>query len=393
MERKRVAVAEAAPHAVDERRAPTASHGLAALRNRQRSPCARRIRSIHRASNGPKETFADSPTMKKLRILTGTHAGAHLTLNPGAHVVSQAIDADIQITDWKHLPIRLTADEGNTVNVMVLDPASDTASPLEALEDFVPRRFKDVVLCIGSVDVAWPSDLKLMESLMRPPSKSAGSKQNQPGRRLSRRAIVCLAGASLTLLGGFAGLVASLSSKAEARRPPEPLIGRVHRALQATQVLGAIARNEQGRVVVEGLVDSAADAAKLRAALQPFAADGVLQRFASASDMAQSITDALANPGLAVHYRGDGNFVVTGSSRDLEKVRSALQRIAGDLGPLLGRIEVAARELPAPETVPVGALMTSDDLQYVQTRDGTKHLTVITVDPAASAPGAVTYLR
>jgi hypothetical protein len=43
--------------------------------------------------------------------------------------------------------------------------------------------------------------------------------------------------------------------------------------------------------------------------------------------------------------------------------------------------------------VPVGALMTSDDLQYVQTRDGTKHLTVITVDPAASAPGAVTYLR
>lgn len=278
------------------------------------------------------------------------------------------------------------------MNVMVLDPASDTASPLEAIEDFMPRRFKDVVLCIGPADVKWPSDLKLMERLMRPAAKTAAGKDKQSSRRPSRRALICMVGASVTLLGGFAGLVASLSSKAEARRPPEPLIGRVHRAIQSTQVLGVIARNEQGRVVVEGLVDSAADAAKLRAALHPFAGDGIVQRYASAADMAQSISDALSNPGLAVNYRGDGNFVVTGSSRDLDKVRSALQRIAGDLGPLLGRIEVAAKELPAPETVPVGALMTSDDLQYVQTRDGTKHLTVITVEPV-SVPAVGTHLR
>ncbi len=330
--------------------------------------------------------------MKKLRILTGLHAGAHISLNHGEHVVSRADDADIHITDWKHEPIRLTADEqGSAVNVMVLDPASDTVTPLDALEDLVPRQFKDIVLCIGPANTPWPSDLKLMEKLMRPQQRKPAAKNGKKqGGLPSPRALVCMVGASIMLLSGFAGLVVSMSSKAEARRPGESLLGKVQRAVHATQALGVIVRNEQGRVVVEGLVDTGADAAKLRAALQTFPKDSVLQRVASAADMAQSITDALANPGLSVVYRGDGNFLVTGSSLDLERVRSSLRRIAGDLGPLVGRIDIAAKELPPPETVPVGALMSSDDLNYVQTRDGTKHLTLIFPNPA-SAP--VTYVH
>jgi type III secretion protein D len=37
---------------------------------------------------------------------------------------------------------------------------------------------------------------------------------------------------------------------------------------------------------------------------------------------------------------------------------------------------VEASEAPAPDTVPVGAMLSTDGLKYVQTRDGAKHLSL-----------------
>jgi type III secretion protein D len=301
-------------------------------------------------------------------------------------MIDRTGDAEIQITDWQHEPIQLNVTEGSTVNILGLKP-SGPPMPLGRLEDFVPRRFRQVVLCAGPVDAAWPSDLTLMERLLRPPADMVIGRPWWRGGGLSARALVCLLGSSAALLGCFAAAVVSFSSRAEARRQAEPLVGRVYRAIQATKVTGVIARKEQDRVVVEGLVDSSADAARLRAALHAFPGDRVQQKFASGTEVAQAMADALANPGLTVHYRGDGDFAVLGSAQNLDQVRASLKRIATDLGPLVGRIQIEAKELPPPRTVPVGALLAGDELSYVQTRDGTKHMTVVTPPPVDQLTG------
>jgi type III secretion protein D len=91
----------------------------------------------------------------------------------------------------------------------------------------------------------------------------------------------------------------------------------------------------------------------------------------------------LALPGVSVSYRGQGNFAVTGRAMHLDKVREAAVRIAADLAPLVHGIDVDAVEAPAPDRVPVGAMLTSDGLQYVQTRDGVKHLSLLPDSPQA----------
>jgi type III secretion protein D len=185
------------------------------------------------------------------------------------------------------------------------------------------------------------------------------------------------------VLAGFAGVVANHVS---AKTPPkEPLEARIARAVQATGVQGvAVHADKDSGVTIDGMVVDAADAARVRSAVMAAAGNApVAHRYATAADVAQSIGDALANPGLTVRYRGSGEFQVSGASTDLEGVRGKLRRIATDLGPSVSRIELAATELPPQSRLSANALMTAGDLQYVQTRDGTKHLVV--VDRAAAA--------
>lgn len=311
--------------------------------------------------------------MKQLRILTGRHAGAQLRLTQSRYGIARDDDADVQITDWNTPPLLLTLEEGQAVTLLALDAQAPdaAAAPLGTLEDFCPRRFGDVVLCVGPEDARWPSDMALLERLVH--DSSAGQRAAAGGGARRTLLGMALAGAVL-LLGGLVVVAKSGDAKAEA--PPEPLVRQVERAVQAASVSGVQVRQAGRQVEIDGLLAGAADMARLRSALAPFAGQPLLQRYASASDIAQSITDALADPKLAISYRGAGVFLVDGHAADLPRVREAAQRIATDLAPLVRRIDVAAIELPAPERVPVGAMLAADDLQYVQTRDGVKHLSL-----------------
>ena len=72
-----------------------------------------------------------------------------------------------------------------------------------------------------------------------------------------------------------------------------------------------------------------------------------------------------------------GVFIVGGRAAHPGRVRDASTRVAADLAPLVRGIEVAVAPAPVPESVPVGAMLATDGLQYVQTRDGAKHLSLI----------------
>src|SRR5205085_8139893 len=99
--------------------------------------------------------------MKQLRILTGRHAGAHLRLTHRRYALGAGDDSDVQISDWKQQPVILTVDEDNDVIRMAIEAAGAGAARRETvLEDYMPRRFDDIVLCVGAADDhAWPGDV------------------------------------------------------------------------------------------------------------------------------------------------------------------------------------------------------------------------------------------
>jgi type III secretion protein D len=318
--------------------------------------------------------------MKQLRILTGRHAGARLRLIRQRSTVGNGPDADVQIADWRHPPVLLSFEEGT--GVVRLSHARPGAASREAvLEDFMPRRFDDIVLCVGpDDDAAWPSDVELLGRLLK---RRPQAQQRRPRRGAGGWAV---AGAACTvLLASFGGVLTQGGQKAEARAPAAPLQVRVSSALARAGLHELVVREAGRQVTVEGLVATAADVGRVRAVLRGFGPGAVVHRYAAASELAQAFTDALADPLLRVRYAGSGVFTVEGRTADVQGLRESASRIAADLGPLVRRVDVAVTELPPPQRVHVDAMLVAGDLRYVQTRDGTKHLIVSSPEGGDSA--------
>ena len=320
--------------------------------------------------------------MKQLRVLTGRHAGVQLLLSASKYRIAADEQADIQLVDWQAEPLNLELlEDGNLVTITTSQQADAAdakvgAAAPESFTDFEPRRFGDVVLCVGPAAAAWPSDVDLLERLMRPARKVVEAMQEARPSRLARSAVVFAAVASLAVGGAFASVVWRNTQAAKDKVPAEPLVGQVYRAVSGTTLQGITVRPAGDRVIVEGLLADSADIVALRQLLSRFPAELIEHKYAAVPEIAQSISDALGVPGLTVTYRDRGVFVVGGRAMYLDKVRAAATRIAGDLAPLVQGIEVAASESPAPDSVPVGAMLSTDGLQYVQTRDGAKHLSL-----------------
>ena len=316
--------------------------------------------------------------MKQLRVLTGRHAGAQLLLTALTYRIAADEQADIQIVDWPSEPLVLDSREEGQVVAIALESADAAAAPgVEALkaagrlfEDFIPRRFGDVVLCVGPAGGDWPADMQLLESLMKP-AVAVVQKARGPGLFVA----VCVVAA--VLVGGYTAVLSTNATAAKARVPVEPLLAQVQHAVFPTAPPGLRVAALGDRVLVEGLLANSAEVAALRAQLARFPAEQIEHRYAAANDVAQSISDALSSPELAVAYRGRGVFAITGRTTHPDKLRQAASRIASDLAPLVSSIDVVAAEAQAPDRVPVEAMLSSDGLQYVQTRDGAKHLSLL----------------
>ncbi len=312
--------------------------------------------------------------MKQVRILTGAHAGAQLLLDSSSQRLGKGAGFDIDLDDWNHAPIELLVDqEGNSVSAYVLNDVEGGAGKEFAglLENFVPRRFLDVVLCCGPADGEWPSDVSLLEQLMRPAPVVVLEAPKKPWRLWASMGVTAVA-----LLGAFGGVVMRQSAAAQQRVPQEALLDQVFRAVDALQLKGLYVTAEGEQVVVEGLLDSPPQVQTVRAALARFPRQRLAHRYAAADQTARSIIEALGVAGLQVMYRGQGVFAVQGKAQDLPHLREASQRVAGDLAPLVKRIDVEATALPPPERVAVGSVMATDGLQVVETRDGAKYLTL-----------------
>jgi type III secretion protein D len=340
--------------------------------------------------------------MKQLRILTGLHAGVQLRLTRQQYRIASDEDADLQISDWAHAPLLLTfEEEGPDVSPALHFIADDgtPANPLGLLEDFLPRRFGDIVLCAGPDAAAWPSDMALMDALMRPVAKIKTVAAAVVAEAAPRTKAAL--GLKLSALVAAAALIATLASvlstqTAASTAPPVSPMEQAMQALRQAGVEGLTVRRVDRRLVVEGLLPGSAEMARARAALQPFGEGQLLHRYASASDIVRQIGDALNRPGVRVVHRGQGVFAVEGQAVDPTDLQDEVRRIAADIGPLVRRIDIAVEQTLPTARVRVGSMLAGDDgLQYVQTADGTKHLSLRTpvddgiaaaADPSSSSP-------
>jgi type III secretion protein D len=328
--------------------------------------------------------------MKQLRILTGKHAGAHVDLMSTRWLISADDEADIQLLDWTSEPMVIEVDDDEMLRFAMLPAgaAEVAADAFALLADFMPRRFGNVVLCAGPADAVWPAEVELIGSLTTPMAVAdtpAVATPEPARKRHSPYLLPAFVGTAL-MTAALGAAVARLGQGAD--RPAGsrtatvlPLETRIGRALADMTIDGLDVRNEGGSVIVRGLVKQPSDADALRQRLSAFKGERVVHAYAAVTDVAQSITEALGRPGLTVTHRGSGHFVISGAVDDLSKLRESAERVATDLAPLVRSVEVAASQLPPSGHAPLSAALSSDGLQYVQTRDGVKHISVTSIDP------------
>jgi type III secretion protein D len=329
--------------------------------------------------------------MKQLRILTGTHAGTHVDLTSTRYVISADDEADLQLLDWTSEPMVIEVDDDDMLRFAMLTAAdADTpADAFAALGDFAPRRLGNVVLCAGPAGAEWPADVELIASLSAPAiAAPAPAAATVPAIRKRHSPFVLSAFVGTALMTAALGAAVArlghgIDRGADGAPLVEPLKTRVDRALAGSPVDGLEVQSQGDSVIVRGLLREPADADALRQRLAAFKGERVVHAYAVATEVAQSIAEALSRPGLQVSYRGQGHFVVSGEASDLPQLRDSVQRVAADLAPLVRGVEVAATQLPPSSHVPLSAALDADGLQYVQTRDGVKHLSVVSADALA----------
>lgn len=307
--------------------------------------------------------------MKQLRILTGIHSGTQLSLPQGATIIGADEEAHFQISDWPERRVTLHVREEDGWTVVMLDDGH--SSQMLPFTDFMPMRFGEVVVCVGSAKEKWPSDVRLMERLMA--QQGAPSKARKG--RLHRWAMGLGIALAIPLLYGFTSVVMGRPNPSTLH--PEPLLGRVHNAIKQARLDGVIARPSGSHVAVEGLLDTSADVVALRNALHAFPSELIEQNFGAIPDLCQAISEALADKGVAVSYVSHGRFLVSGESLEVSRLQQAAQRVMADLSPLVTKIDLAVRQLPPPPRQSVGAMLSVDGVEYVQTKDGIKHLSIL----------------
>lgn len=319
--------------------------------------------------------------MKVLRVLTGAHAGARLALAEGTWRVhrldpaSESWQADeIALMDWHGEPLSLRVGPLGCAYV----DAKETEHPWA---DFDVRRFGDVVLCVGEDSAIWPSDTTLLASLpASTPVVAAsaavptnGARSLAPQLLLRNLLVVAVAGMLLLpmvlVVFGPKNIQAAQSSQTDARAAT--FINKIKQALHAEKLQGLDVRVEQGRLWVEGLVSDAAEDALARKTLQPFDRVLVVSAWQTASQLGDTMTTALNEPGVQVRHVGSGHFVAQGSAERPDDVRAKAGKLKNDFANNVRSLEVRVQTKASPQTK-VSAMLEAGGLSYVVRPDGSK---------------------
>ncbi|PPU95386.1 serine kinase [Xanthomonas populi] len=312
----------------------------------------------------------------QLRILTGTHAGARLDLQPRSYTLGSDAQAEIWIEDWPGCSLIIEVDADGQVRYR-----SDTF-PTTSFVALHPVRFGPLVLCIGDPVADWPDDVALLERLLSP-AATLEAPSPPRSRRNAMRAVVCamLAVAAAALLPS---LLPAFLSDAAPPRSQDNQLNQVRSLLRRLGLREVRVEQVGTRVRVEGLVVSSADAARLRAQLRRYQ-QAVTVDVVVVDEVLATLRDTLADRDLSVRYDGQGVFSIAGSSDNADRAIRRIADLRSDLGPEIRKLHVDITQQDPSIKPPSNydAALLVEGLHYVETPDGTKHLTSL---PQQAAP-------
>lgn len=340
-----------------------------------------------------------SPHSKRLRVLSGRHAGACLELEPGEHTIGAAHENDIAISDWTaptqvlHVDaqgaVQVHASGANHAPANAQSSTPDTALPAGLLHDLQPASFGDIVICVGPLEGDWPTDLQLLARLFAPPSKAAPTIDPQP-----RRTAAYAAGGGVAVVLAFC-LVAVMVQAQPQLVVQAPVRGAaasegLRRAITERGLRGLEVRNDGGVISVDGMVETREQGRTAFGLIAEFqgAAD-MRPRFAVVEDVVESIRSSVGLPAAVITHLGDGVFTVTAQVPDPDIARAAISRVAADLAPAVKRIDAALDQTESTrKAVSVLSTFTDNDVSVVQTKDGAKYFEMSKPSAAASSVAA-----
>ncbi|MGN6084829.1 HrpD5 family protein [Trinickia sp.] len=333
---------------------------------------------------------------KELRLLTGRHAGARVTLNALPTVIGSDEQSDIQISDWDQPAMQVLRRDDGTLIIVSGDASSDCSEAI-VMDDFKPHRFGNVVLCAGDADAQWPSDIELLQTLLAPlPTPSVTPEPAMlpmtfearhdlappPGPAAghgARRGLHAAAVAAIALMAiGCAGIALPAvlhprGKNAMEATLPAPTAAMLQRVLNRLQASDVAVTQMGSRFTVVGIVPDSAHDAPLRTALEAVAPGKIVWRLGCADQIARDLAESLHEPELKVSYLGHREFEVTGVAKNATAVHETIDRMSTDLAPMVTRIDsrfALNDSFAAPANVE--SALAVDALQYVEASDGTK---------------------
>jgi len=324
---------------------------------------------------------------KQLRVLTGVHAGARLELTFGILRIGREAHADIQISDWTDAATDLDYRSDGIITL----GAAGTGPTAPPLYDWIPRRYHDIVLCVGPADEVWPADLALLQRMLAsPPDRNLPPPG--PAVSRSRASVVRLSVVAATAAALCGTAVLAVSSRTPKGPPPNSQAGRwltTDRILAQLKPLDLHPSHQGDHILVAGMVPTVKDADAATEALRGVPGAAIETHITAADTIVDDLHASLGEPGLTVNYLGDGGFRIAGVTSHIDHVQSTVERIRADYGTVIKRVAVDVKEQGA--TVDnASSTLTDGSIHYVELADGTKNFATVNQPEPVAPPDAAT---
>lgn len=330
---------------------------------------------------------------REIRLLTGRHAGGRIKLDPTHTHIGNDDEAEIQISDWNLPTMELSYHDNGRISIR--NPAA--ISPAVMLDDFVPHRFGDIVLCVGDGEAEWPSDIALLETMLMPASMPvpahgvATASLQQPvsvSRRRRGARHAGLAGVALLAIG-CAGIALPAVLHPRVDRPmhdgaPQPNVEMLLGSLHRLQLGDVQVKPADGGFEIVGVVPDSTSEVTARNTLEAIAPGKLIWRVGCVDQITRDLQESLHDPALQVRYLGNRAFGVSGVAKHAGAARATLEQLSGDLAPMAARIasQFTVDDRMAPPS-DVESLLAVGNLRYVVSSDGTKHFVTAQATPDA----------
>ncbi len=309
----------------------------------------------------------DSSHQLRLRILTGTHAGAEISLSQGRYTIGSDSSCDVVISDWTFRRSELVVELNGEEEFRMQFDAEALAEPFCIDQS---RRIGDiaVAVCVVGDGRRKFSDIALLTQLLAPPEPVLEIRKGFSKWVVAGFALCIAATTAFTLhgTGSAAGAKAPEATDNSALSRVRAVVGRV-------RFPGIRVTAEGDAVVVSGLLKDMTERQALVQQLGSVKQVPILHRYAVESEIAAAITDALAQPGLTVKHLGNGRFEIAGEITPVMRQKIDLERLKADLGPLVKSLAFAEPRVANDADAEFDELQMKQGYQFRIAADGSKY--------------------